>query len=531
MVRIIMIVALVVLLGLGGGLAFFGAGPLQKAGVLPGNAEISARAASLPQEDSSTAPSQFSSASSGNAGSVAGAEQFSEALQITRGMLAETRQALDAARKEAQTAKEALARAEARLREEQKKQSGSTVASTTNSGAAAPSLAPGAQEDVSAARAALKAAEAEIAQHVAALAEAEQARDTALEAAKRYSDAAEKATERAEKAETALRAASQTTGAATAAAPGPGASGNFAASARDRIPEFEGQPLDLALAAANATACGRPRGGGLRSEQVFSIVGGRQAPYRSHIEGAAAFANEFPWIASLKIVSTPGDADGVGEISSRCGASIIDREWLLTAAHCLTPQSFSHIDITLGVTDLGNAQALRLQADRAVCHIGFDHKYASLSNDIAMIRLPQPLPASIPSVSLATPEQVYQLGRETRLKSAGWGATVTDANGIPDLASDYLKTVDLSLRDSSGTHLFVADPAGGVQGICVGDSGGPLSIGADAGARLVGVTSHVQNVDGYQCATPEYLSVFTNVSLYRDWIEDVKAVCAERSDC
>ncbi|MBX2853374.1 MAG: trypsin-like serine protease [Rhodobacteraceae bacterium] len=530
MLRIIMIVALVVLLGVGGALAFFGAGPLQQAGVLPADAEISARAASLSSSESSRGSSQFSSSSvEGSSSSVAGAEQFSEALQITRGMLAETRKALDTSRQEARAAKEALAQAEARLRAEQQRRPRNATNSTSSSSESTAGSAGGAQGDVSAARAALKAAEAEIARHVAALAKAEQAKAGAVEEAKRYSEAAKKATLRAEKAETALRSASQTGGAA--ASQSGSAPNSFAPSARDRVPEFEGQPLDLVLAAANATACGRPRGGGLRSQQVFSIVGGRQAAYRAHIEGAAAFANDFPWIASLKIVSTPGDADGVGEISSRCGASIIDREWLLTAAHCLTPESFSYIDVTLGSSDLSNTQALRVQADRAVCHIGFDHKYASLSNDIALIRLPEPLPPSIPSVSLATPEQVYQLGRETRLKSAGWGATITDSNGIPDLASDYLKTVDLSLRDASGTHLFVSDPAGGVQGVCVGDSGGPLSIGADQGARLVGVTSHVQNVDGYQCSTPDYLSVFTNVSLYRDWIEDVKAVCAERSDC
>lgn len=223
-----------------------------------------------------------------------------------------------------------------------------------------------------------------------------------------------------------------------------------------------------------------------------------------------------PWQVALV------SANGSPVAGVFCGGTLIDSQWVLTAAHCfyerdtclpIPPQA---IFVAYGSTDLG--KKVSLMAPKALVHPN-EYRCSAKAHDIALIQLEESVVVS-PYAQLASSATASTLLTPgTRLMTTGWG--LTTVNGAK---SRFLMEVTLPIahyelcRAAYGSVLPAAAICAGEAGkdACTGDSGGPLyqRKGTDQ-AIQVGVVSF-----GDGCGKAKTPGVYTPVAEYLAWIEE-----------
>ncbi|XP_041092608.1 serine protease 33-like [Polyodon spathula] len=256
------------------------------------------------------------------------------------------------------------------------------------------------------------------------------------------------------------------------------------------------------LGGTGVSACGQGKAGTGR------IVGGSDAQ-----EGA------WPWQVSLRL-------NGF----HICGGSLIDQNWVLSAAHCFQGSSNVKLyTVRLGILSLSQQQGVDRNLLRFLLKPGFTAP--EQGNDAALLQLDQPVTFSeiVLPVCLPSPSTLFTAGQQCWV--TGWG-NIQEGVSLPSpniLQQVMVPLVDNVMCDTlyhTNTGISLAQPlilpdmicagvlAGGKDS-CQGDSGGPLVCPSPNGSWiLAGIVSW-----GDGCAQPNYPGVYSRVTSFLPWIQ------------
>jgi hypothetical protein len=229
------------------------------------------------------------------------------------------------------------------------------------------------------------------------------------------------------------------------------------------------------------------------------------------IGGTDATSGTYPWVVSLQ------SKDG----SHFCGASLLDKQWVLTAAHCVERESADGMQVV--VADYNNQKADDGEVKANVEAIYIHQEYGT-DHDIAVLKLATEVDKTL--VNAASNTFTDSLAVSTPLTVIGWGNTSTTGETFPEILQQVqvplfdhasCKTAYAGINQTVTGNMICAGLAAGGKDSCQGDSGGPLVIESAGSWVQVGVVSF-----GEGCAQANFPGVYTRVGNYIDWIAKVK---------
>ncbi|XP_029002506.1 transmembrane protease serine 9 [Betta splendens] len=277
--------------------------------------------------------------------------------------------------------------------------------------------------------------------------------------------------------------------------PGLNCSGNFQCSITSCIskvnPECDGVPDCPNQADERNCDCGvRPALGSHR------IVG-----------GVTARRGEWPWIGSLQY-----------QRLHRCGATLVHKKWLLTAAHCFkSDPGPANWAVSLGSVLRSGVGALVIPIQRVIVHPAFNG--TSMDFDVALLELAVPAPISYTIQPVCLPSPVHHFLKNAQCYITGWGS-IREGGSLTNLLQKAPVNIieQAECQESYGavltSNMMCAGYMEGGRDTCLGDSGGPLTCRQLSGQWFIaGVTSW-----GHGCGRIGFPGVYTRVTSVRKWL-------------
>jgi secreted trypsin-like serine protease len=245
-----------------------------------------------------------------------------------------------------------------------------------------------------------------------------------------------------------------------------------------------------------------------------SVVGGNPVP-----------DGKYPFMVSLQ-ANTSGAPPSKEHF---CGATLIDADSVLTAAHCADyigaatipgiSVSYRDVRIVVGLTRLDSSQG-EVRNIQSLTDVSIHPRYNRVTSafDAAVIELNRPVKdiAPIKLARVASKDRLERPGSSARV--AGWGTTKPvgpseqnrgDVSNRLRYATPPIVSDAICDRAYNGDIQKSVQVCAGKRGedTCQGDSGGPMWATARAGRRQIGITSF-----GVGCGTSRYPGVYAEVN-------------------
>ncbi|XP_054155331.1 trypsin-1-like [Oppia nitens] len=229
------------------------------------------------------------------------------------------------------------------------------------------------------------------------------------------------------------------------------------------------------------------------------------------VNGNLAHDCSWPWMAALLM----GDMN-----FQYCGGVLIDKLHVLTAAHCVDPNT--QVKILLGTLDLHkrHSDAREYMSSKITVHNKFD--WSTMENDIALIELQESVRFTPRTWPICLPKQNTDYTGD-KASVAGWGITSENGDPIDQLQEVNVPVWDIHECRRAYNDSYISDSmlcAGHEEGgkdSCQGDSGGPIIWRNNCCEpyRLIGIVSW-----GEGCARPNKPGIYTRVDSFIDWIKE-----------
>jgi hypothetical protein len=197
----------------------------------------------------------------------------------------------------------------------------------------------------------------------------------------------------------------------------------------------------------------------------------------------------------------------VGPRKSFCTATVIARDLLLTAAHCVQAATSYRVQFkdAGGAAQFGEVTTIARPPE-----FRMGPSPITTSADLALVKVVQPFPAHVGRAALGLAHPVWPGDRFLVIGGGipfrGLRETGFNRSAVLVASGPYLPL-----------HMFLIDPSGKDIGACSGDSGSPVFEAKNEGAKVVGVVSwaggphNTKGCGGVTGATP--------LAPYRAWIE------------
>jgi len=219
---------------------------------------------------------------------------------------------------------------------------------------------------------------------------------------------------------------------------------------------------------------------------------------------------------------------GVG--SFMCGGTIVNKRYVITAAHCTDYQGSTITDVKVaigehsicdGVTNEGGSW---ISAKRVVNH----PNYGNHDNDIAVLELSEDITFTANIKPACLPTSATKDYSNLASTISGWGGTIGYSGAQPqqprqcELKESVVKVLSPTSQKCSsflGTTTSTSKLCAWAEGTdtCQGDSGGPLTVAENGKFVLIGVVSYGA---GCAAATP---GIYARVQGFLPWIKSLIA--------
>ncbi|XP_062865802.1 coagulation factor VII [Trichomycterus rosablanca] len=212
----------------------------------------------------------------------------------------------------------------------------------------------------------------------------------------------------------------------------------------------------------------------------------------------------------------------------KCGAVVLNDQWIVTAAHCVWQQDPSQLQIIVGehIRLLKEGTEQIRKVSKVFIHPLYNH--TTTDADLALLRLRRNVSLGQYVVPICLPPAHgtfhRTLGMVHTSTVSGWGRL--SQNGPPSTVLQRLDVPRVPLemcRAHSGltltNNMLCAGFREGGRDACQGDSGGPLVTRYNNTWFLTGVVSW-----GRGCARSDVYGVYTRITVFVEWMRNIMAV-------